>query len=422
MTAAPHPPARRLPSVDEIRALVGPLDFFERYVNGQHEGDVYVQTHAARFRETLAWLPPDLGASPRVLELGAVPYAMTVLMKVHAGARVDPLSFYEVEYAHAAEHVVTNRVTGERFVFPFVPVNVERDLYPVAAAEYDLVLCCEILEHLLINPSHMLAEAHRALRPGGYLLISTPNVVRSENVAALVEGRNINDRYHGNGVYGRHNREFTRAEVEALVTACGFDLVRSETRDVYPPPACPPAPGAGREDTIFVLARASRPARVACPPELYVLMDEYRNPVRPAIALGVDDVGHLGPGWYDAEFEEDHWSRWTGGTAAFALRGGTVTAFEIEVCSHHQDLGSRPVHLTVEAGGATGRGVVAGWGWHHVTLPLDRPVTGPVVEARLSVDRTWVPREAGVGDDGRVLGVRVRRIAATQAGRGPDGP
>ena len=129
------------------------------------------------------------------------------------------------------------------------------------------MLCCEILEHLLINPSHMLAEAHRALRPGGSLLLTTPNVVRSDNVTALLEGRNINDRYHGNGVYGRHNREFTRGEVEALVTACGFDVVLAETRDVYTVQPGAAVPGPGREDTIFVLARATGTARVACPPD-----------------------------------------------------------------------------------------------------------------------------------------------------------
>ena len=59
-TPPPHP----LPSTDEIRALLRPLDFFERYVNGQHEGDVYVDTHASRFRETLRMLPGDLGPRP----------------------------------------------------------------------------------------------------------------------------------------------------------------------------------------------------------------------------------------------------------------------------------------------------------------------------------------------------------------------
>jgi SAM-dependent methyltransferase len=400
--------ARPLPSLDDIRRLLGPLDFFERYVNGQQEGDAYLALHVPRFRETLAFLPEDLPASPRVLELGAVPYYMTVLLETHLGARLDPISFYEVAHAHAAEHVVTNRATGARWRFPFVSVNVERDLFPGPDGVYDLVVCCEILEHLLINPSHMLAESHRVLAPGGYLLVSTPNVVRAENLRAMIEGRNVNDRYHGNGIYGRHNREFTREEVDLLLTACGFEVVRSETREVYGTAAPPP----GREDAIFVLARAAGQRRVACPPDLYVLMDQFRNVVRGAMALGVDDIGHLGPGWYEPEFEEGRWSRWTGRSARFALRAEHAHRVEVLVCSHHQDLGTRPVGFTVTLNGVTGYAVIPTWGWHVLLVDLPRVAAGPVLEGVIEVERTWVPRDAGAGDDTRELGIRVARIAA----------
>ena len=70
------------------------------------------------------------------------------------------------------------------------------------------------------------------------------------------------------------------------------------------------------------------------------------------------------------------------------------------------------MHLTVEASGARGVAPFAGWGWQRVPVVLDRELPGPIIEGRLSVDRTWVPREAGVGDDGRQLGVRVHRIGA----------
>jgi hypothetical protein len=50
----------------------------------------------------------------------------------------------------------------------------------------------------------------------------------------MVAGSNFFDRYHpANGVYGRHNREFTVEELEILVREAGFEIERAETEDRY---------------------------------------------------------------------------------------------------------------------------------------------------------------------------------------------
>ncbi len=46
---------------------------------------------------------------------------------------------------------------------------------PVDAGGYDLVCCCEGLEHVG-NPLLLLREFHRALKPDGLLVVTTPNV------------------------------------------------------------------------------------------------------------------------------------------------------------------------------------------------------------------------------------------------------
>jgi SAM-dependent methyltransferase len=40
---------------------------------------------------------------------------------------------------------------------------------------FDLVLLCEVLEHLAFNPITMWKEIYRVLRPGGRIIVSTPN-------------------------------------------------------------------------------------------------------------------------------------------------------------------------------------------------------------------------------------------------------
>jgi SAM-dependent methyltransferase len=396
-----------IPSVDEIREYLARFNFFERYVHGAHEGHVYVETHARRFRETLLHLP-DLPASPKVLELGAVPYSMTILLRRFCGAVVDTVSFYEVSSAAAARHVLESPDGRERYEFDYRSINVEADVFPFADAHYDLVLCCELLEHLLINPSHMFYEAHRVLKRGGYVLVSTPNVLRTANVTALIEGRNIYDAYHGNGIYGRHNREYTPAEVVQLLESCGFSTSESVTVDVYDPPPVPSKPG--REDTILAIGRATAPRRIGTPPGLYVLLDEYINVTRSAITMGVDEVGHLGRGWYDLELEAEGGSRWMAADATIFLKGDRITTVGLTIQSHHPDVGTTPVLVEVSAGDrALGTARLSDGAWHDVELVVPPDVADDPLPINISVSRTWRPNQVAGSSDTRELGIRVRR-------------
>jgi SAM-dependent methyltransferase len=56
-------------------------------------------------------------------------------------------------------------------------VSFDGDAWPVGSESVDVVLCTETLEHVL-EPSTLLGEAHRALRPGGRLLLTVPFAAR----------------------------------------------------------------------------------------------------------------------------------------------------------------------------------------------------------------------------------------------------
>ena len=49
-----------------------------------------------------------------------------------------------------------------------------------------------------------------------------------------MSGDNLYDPYSGHGVYGRHNREYTRDELVHLLYFCGFDVPDHFTADVHP--------------------------------------------------------------------------------------------------------------------------------------------------------------------------------------------
>jgi SAM-dependent methyltransferase len=68
---------------------------------------------------------------------------------------------------------------------------------PYADAAFDAVLCTEVIEHLE-NPTNLLRECARVLRPGGSLVLSTPNVSSMvSRVAYLLRGEfPLFRRYH----------------------------------------------------------------------------------------------------------------------------------------------------------------------------------------------------------------------------------
>lgn len=400
-----------LPNATTIEHYLKGFNFFEKYVQGQWEGNLYVETHARRFYETLRLLP-DLKPDARVLELGAIPYYLTILLQKFAGLSVDPVSFFEFETAERTTHRVENVANQERYDFDYAPLNVEKDVFPFDDQTYDLVLCCELLEHLLINPSHMLYEIHRVLKPGGYLLLSTPNVLRWENVFSLLKGRNINDCYHGNGIYGRHNREYSMLEVSQLLEANGFSIEWIGTRSVYGPESLNKVPlMSNRRDNIFALARSVDGPRAAFPSNLYALMDEFRNVVRPSFRMGFNEVGQIGRGWHDFESGGPGF-RWTAKEAEFFLKNSEGSQkIKLHARSDHPKAPTGLVRIALEVNGRELReDRLTDHSWHDLTFDLDREEAEKILHCRVKVSQTWIPKLETNTDDSRELGIAVSRI------------
>jgi SAM-dependent methyltransferase len=170
----------------------------------------------------------------RVLELGANPYVLTTLMKRRFDFDLELANYFgeklqgEGPFTHAAE------IEGRAVEFPFRHFNIEQDAFPYPDRSFDCVLFCEIVEHLLLSADRPMAEIARVLRPGGFVIISTPNAARLPNLYFLARGRSIWDGYSDNGPYGRHNREYTLPEVAALAKRHGCEVVETEVRNVQP--------------------------------------------------------------------------------------------------------------------------------------------------------------------------------------------
>jgi SAM-dependent methyltransferase len=169
----------------------------------------------------------------RVLELGSNPYSLTLLLRRRFDFELELANYFgeslkEPRYTHVAE------LDGERLEFPYSHFNVELDPFPYEDGRFDCVLFCEILEHLLVDPDRAVGEMARVVRPGGFLVISTPNATRLTKLYFMALGRNVYDWYSPHGPYGRHNREYTLSEVIDLMDRHGFDAVHVDVRNIEP--------------------------------------------------------------------------------------------------------------------------------------------------------------------------------------------
>jgi len=410
------PHVTKTPSLEEIRDY---LLSFDRFGGTDNESLNYLKDSLRRFRDTLDMVLQVHTGGGKLLELGAGPYFLTQLLHRYTSYDLD-LANYHGEEARDWEHYQQIEETE----FHYAYFNAESDPFPYDNGQFDMVLCCELVEHLTVDPTHMLCECHRVLVDGGYLLVTTPNVLRLQNVEYLLRGRNIYDPYSGYGIYGRHNREYAPRELVHLLLECGYEIAQLRLADKYEHPLVLRFLKAIRShwrDNIYVLARAVGEPRYRYPAGLYRSMyGAMRFPgdklkfcavhrvTSDNMVMGKNDVNHLGYGWYELE-RAPCFARWTGKEAnAYLVKRGKPRALCVEASAGPLALGKVTVRLSV--GERKKEFLLEGDSWQelHLELSDDPP---PIIEALIITDRTRVPAQLGLSEDGRELGVKVRRIS-----------
>jgi SAM-dependent methyltransferase len=253
---------------------------FDLFPNSPQERVPYLDDALSRLLLTLELVPPG-GDGRRLLELGAGPYFLTLLLRRLRRYDLELANFHGDRLPPEGALTVRSDRHGERHTFRFRNFNVERDPFPYPDGSFALVLCCEILEHLLQDPTHMLGEIHRVLEPAGALLLTTPNVFNLAYALRLLRGKgNIFHPYSAHGPYGRHQREYTAEEVRDLLCGVGFTVERLRLEDIRPYPLHWRVAKRLRpawRDHLFVLARKAGERRPYYPPALYQgVPREYR--------------------------------------------------------------------------------------------------------------------------------------------------
>lgn len=183
--------------------------------------DAYLKVHKRRLARTIQTLF-DQSPSGRVLELGTSSLIPLVLDKLAPELEVHVTDFDMDKEPKGTTIISLNEHSVE---VPVYRLDLETQTIPVDGETFDVVLCCEVIEHMEVDPMHMMSEVNRVLKPGGILILTTPNCTSSRAIHKILRGL---DPYfymqyrHKPSLY-RHNYEYSVYSLTQVVKGAGFN-------------------------------------------------------------------------------------------------------------------------------------------------------------------------------------------------------
>ena len=180
------------------------------------EEQVYIRTHARRYAlllELVSELRPD-----RILVVGPS-YESVLLRESIPEATVNTLGWLDHRFPleEGESHVQVDLNDGSR-----------PELRP-----HDVVICGEVIEHLHVAPVPVLQFLASGLRPGGHLVLQTPNATALPKRLRMALGRNPYDSIRDEVDNPGHFHEYTVRELLEAVEAAGFEVVRWLTQNYF---------------------------------------------------------------------------------------------------------------------------------------------------------------------------------------------
>jgi SAM-dependent methyltransferase len=373
---------------DDIDALKQDLIGFRADLEEPGVRAGLIETGLPRILATLEMIP-DAYRDRDILELGSSPYFLSLCLKRLCTGTLRRGNYFGPDAKHGADRLV-HQGTGEVIEFAYEAFNIESDTFPYADESFDVVVFSELIEHLGVNPVRALAEIHRVLRPGGIVVVTTPNSLSLGRFADFLRaGSAMEERYSPLFGYGaRHNREYHPRELRELLEGTGFVIEELATRDLIAPPRDEPprnpwrqrlrvaaaalglASGRSdlegplwqhlfglytnvprrerflwqqllrhygdtlRDEHIFLRARRGERFRWQFPPLLFDNIQFYTLVKYPWMEMGINDSIQCAAGWYALERDANGVElRWIAGEEGqgFLKTPDTFTAFGAEV-------------------------------------------------------------------------------------------
>ena len=177
---------------------------------------VYLRTHRERYALLLE-LVGDL-APTRILVVGPS-FESALLRERFGAATVNTLGWLDHRFPlrEGEQHVQLDLNAGD---YP--------ELEP-----HDVVVCCEVVEHLHVPAAGVLRFLATALAPGGHLVLQTPNATALPKRIRMLLGQNPYEPIRDEPGNPGHFHEYTLPELRAAVGDAGLEITRLLTANYF---------------------------------------------------------------------------------------------------------------------------------------------------------------------------------------------
>ena len=181
-----------------------------------YAGDPYVGYQAPRFAMLLELLSRHVTQETRILDVGRT--LLTEMIESVFERPVDSLGFEpDAVEPNGARHFHFNLNDTQW-----------REKWLRELPGYDLIIMAEVIEHLYTSPSLVLGFLQSLLRPGGLLIVQTPNALAIGRRFNMLRGRHPFELIRENPLNPGHFREYTARELEHYGRQLGLAVVLSE--------------------------------------------------------------------------------------------------------------------------------------------------------------------------------------------------
>ncbi|WP_341632045.1 class I SAM-dependent methyltransferase [Sphingomonas agri] len=181
---------------------------------GFHELDSYYSISRERYFLTLGYLVElNLPEGAKLLDVGGGQFAILS----------SKLFGYQATVGDIGDDF---RTPADSADVSFVVCNLLHDDPAAFRGQFDVVVLAEVIEHLPVPPYVVLSKVRSWLKPGGALLLTTPNLFRLRNIVRMIRGRDPFDTFMlpRDGISLGHQTEYSAEHLAWHIREAGFLL------------------------------------------------------------------------------------------------------------------------------------------------------------------------------------------------------